>query len=647
MPSDLNLVPITGIWCVERRIVHYCDPMSRLALMLASYRMLEVMAETPETASLYKEKDRKRREFLLRRNRNVLIRHYLQLMHWIKQHKMFHLILQSRVQFISKPLFYDSVLLGQFGEKFLNQLHWLFSVSDKDNFNYLTVEFVLRDFFNEDKYALHTSVALYERCKSQHSYSGDSFPSCIDFDQLNKALFLLDRMEPSSDFNRTFIYSHRYSHLTFLGLNLANELLKRTMDKNYDDPRHKIRSRGLLSAKVVVSALVIASLTFFNVRFYTFIIPALQSIIGPILSTLALSIPFPLFIALICIASIIFPKSTMALLVLKFGFGFPIFGILLSVVNLLFLAAVFFIKNAILSLLIGQAVDVRFLEVSMAYEIIFFLGSTLLLATYPTFPILFAALVGWEGLVSCQNFLPYTRLGRHGAEHPLLDTCLGKLFHSNMGLILSCIIEMLVDFVLTPVLLLAIIIGAKSTQKNILSRYRELYAVLNQQSIMLPDHTSELLFQKPLMQGLMTNVEIIVNAEQYLNRAMTPREQVECLLKQYLHQGSVVSFFFKKTKPQANFVRQLLALLETKADFTIADIDFELDQQESLDPELAGIAEYVQYVLVPMEEKADYDRDPSFENLKRKLPILIGYEVAENPSATEPLAIQSSTEPQA
>ncbi len=78
------------------------------------------------------------------------------------------------------------------------------------------------------------------------------------------------------------------------------------------------------------------------------------------------------------------------------------------------------------------------------------------------------------------------------------------------------------------------------------------------------------------------------------------------------------------------------SLRSLKNNLTMADLDFKLDrfelEQLQLDPptplnrELKAIAIYVQYVLVPMEEKADYDLHPTDENLKRKLPLFTGYE---------------------
>ena len=115
----------------------------------------------------------------------------------------------------------------------------------------------------------------------------------------------------------------------------------------------------------------------------------------------------------------------------------------------------------------------------------------------------------------------------------------------------------------------------------------------------------------------------IVFAEAQTNTTFSPKEHLIYLLQQYSQQNRL-SFFFN-THPHLAFVNELLHDLQSD-DSTLTEIDFKMDQYHiehpNVDKELVSIAQYNQYVLLPMEEKANFHANPSRFTLQECLPVL-------------------------
>lgn len=124
------------------------------------------------------------------------------------------------------------------------------------------------------------------------------------------------------------------------------------------------------------------------------------------------------------------------------------------------------------------------------------------------------------------------------------------------------------------------------------------------------------------MLNLARNVSI---AESVEAKTFTPKEQVTFILKEYLKKHSGVLSFFKADTKDTVFLRSLLNDILV---LSIAEIDFKMEEyknktsKSSLSEEFIALADYVQHVLLPMEERETYRENPSLEALYKRVPLL-------------------------
>lgn len=129
----------------------------------------------------------------------------------------------------------------------------------------------------------------------------------------------------------------------------------------------------------------------------------------------------------------------------------------------------------------------------------------------------------------------------------------------------------------------------------------------------------------PESESMLNLARMVSIAESAEDKTFTPKEQVTFILKEHLKKHSGVLSFFKADTTDTVFFRSLLNDISV---LSIAEIDFRMEDyknktsKRSLSEEFIALADYVQHVLLPMEERETYRENPSLEALYERVPLL-------------------------